>query len=344
MSLTTSNCIPTLPTTVTSDGRPVSNNASLGRSLSASKEAGFRQGLYRPFNRQWVYFDEALNHRRGELFSMFPTSHHTNIGYYVVGVGSDKPFSTFATNSYPDLAFWGSSNGQFFPRWTYLKSESDGGLDFSDGDVDEFGYRCIDNITNQILSMYRSAVGEQVTKDDIFYYVYGILHDPDYRTRYAADLKKMLPHIPNPDSHNRFTTVADIGRELAGLHVNYESAAPYPLDVRPSPEATQRTRKTWRVDKIRWRSKTDRSVILYNGKVTITGIPAKAHDYLLGSRSALEWIIERYQVKTDHASGIVNDPNDWCDEHDDPTYIVDLIKKVTTVSVETVSLVEKLSQ
>ena len=134
------------------------------------------------------------------------------------------------------------------------------------------------------------------------------------------------------------------GRKLADLHLNYESAEQYPLDVVPLHGADPGDRQTWKVDKMRWRSKTDRSAILYNGKLTIMGIPAKAHDYMLGSRSALEWIIERYQVKTDKASGIVNDPNDWCDEHDDPTYIVDLIKKVTTVSVETVKLVEQLSQ
>jgi predicted helicase len=192
--------------------------------------------------------------------------------------------------------------------------------------------------------LYRTAVGEQVNKDNIFYYVYGVLHEPAYRTTYADDLKKMLPHIPTPASAERFELVAEVGRQLAELHVNYEAAQPYPLDVQLKPGADPNHWETWRVEKMRWRSKTERDAIVYNGKVTITGIPEAAHEYMLGSRTALEWIIDRYQVKTDKASGIVNDPNDWCDEHKDPTYIVDLIKKVTTVSLETVALVQQLSQ
>lgn len=184
-------------------------------------------------------------------------------------------------------------------------------------------------------------IGEHVDKDDIFHYVYGVLHDPDYRTRYAADLKKMLPHIPTPDTVARFNFVAHIGRRLAMLHVNYEEAEPFPLDVQLKPGTDPADRNTWRVEKMRWRSKSDRSAILYNNRVTIAEIPDTAHDYLLGSRTALEWLIESYQV-ADKASGIVKDPNIWCDEHGDPTYIVELIKKITTVSVLTVELVGEL--
>ena len=126
-------------------------------------------------------------------------------------------------------------------------------------------------------------------------------------------------------------------------HVGYEDAEPYALEVQLRPGASVSNRETWRVDKMKWKSKTDRSAIIYNAVVTVAGIPDAAHHYMLGSRSALEWLIDRYQVKTDKASGIVNDPNDWCDEHDDPTYIVELIKKVTTVSVQTVELVRHLS-
>lgn len=153
----------------------------------------------------------------------------------------------------------------------------------------------------------------------------------------------MLPHIPTPDSAEQHTHVAGIGRQLAELHLNYEEAEPYPLDVQLKPGTNANDRETWRVDKMRWRSKTDKSAILYSSRVTHRReIPDQAHDYLLGSRTALEWLIDRYRVKTDKASGIVNDPNIWCDEHDDPTYIVDLIKKVHTVSVETVALVGQL--
>ncbi|MDN5543841.1 MAG: DEAD/DEAH box helicase [Rhodococcus sp. (in: high G+C Gram-positive bacteria)] len=312
-------------------------------------------GLYRPFQRHYVYANPKLNHSLYRLPSLFPTPSHKNIGFYVVGTGSDKPFSAMMTNSIPDLSFWGSGSGQFFPRWTYIKCEpTSGELDFestSTLDVDEYGYRRIDNITDGILMLYRSAIGDQITKDEIFYYVYGLLHDPAYREKYAADLKKMLPHIPSPMSREGFEKLATAGRQLAELHVVYEAVEPYKLDVQLKKGVDAYDHETWRVSKLKWGRKKDpetgknvddRTTIIYNPKVTITGIPEAADRYMLGSRSALAWIIERYQVKTDKPSGIVNDPNDWCDEHDDPTYIVDLIKQVTTVAVETMKIVDSL--
>lgn len=255
----------------------------------------------------------------------------------------------------PDLSFWGSGSGQFFPRWTYLKAEAaDNELSFASAEktkVDEYGYRRVDNITDGILVLYRTAVGNRVSKDDIFYHVYGLLHDSAYRKTYAADLKKMLPHIPIPETRERFEQLASAGRRLAELHVAYEAVDPYDLDVQLKKGVSADDRETWRVSKLKWGTKKDpetgknvedRTTIVYNSKVTIAGIPENADRYLLGSRSALAWILDRYQIKTDKASGIVNDPNDWCDEHDDPTYIVDLIKRVTTVAVETMKIIDSL--
>ena len=279
---------------------------------------------------------------------MFPTPDHTNFGFYVVGAGSDKPFSTLATDTIPDLSYWGSGSGQYFPRHTYERvdgaavGEFDFGTSADDSSVDEWGYRRVDNITDEILQVYRTAVGAPVTKDQIFWSVYGQLHAPAYRETYAADLKKMLPHIPTPESLERFTQLADAGEQLGGLHMRYEDVDPYPLNVEIKAGADEHDRETWRVQKMKWRTKDDHTAIVYNPKVTIAGIPPEAEKYLLGSRSALAWIIDRYQIKTDKASGIVNDPNLWCDEHDDPTYIVELIKKVTTVSVRTVEIVKSL--
>lgn len=180
-----------------------------------------------------------------------------------------------------------------------------------------------------------------------------MLHDPVYREAYAADLKKMLPHISTPETRERFEQLASAGRALSSLHVGYEDVEPYPVDVQLRPGADPSDRETWRVSKLKWAKKKDpvtgKSVddvtqLIYNAKVTITGIPEEAERYMLGSRSALAWIIDRYQVKTDKASGIVNDPNDWCDEHGDPRYIVDLIAKVTTVAVETMKIVNGLAE
>jgi predicted helicase len=322
--------------------RNAKKDLAANRKYEIGDEAIF-SAMYRPFYKQHCYFHRDMNAMLYQLPSIFPTPHHANIGFCLMGGGLTH-LSVLMVQSLPDLNFHGFG-GQFFPRWTYEMVESSADeldLVMYAAEVDSYGYRRSDNITDGILALYQSAVGNAITKDDIFYYVYGILHDRDYRARYAADLNKMLPHIPTPDNADRFTVISDIGRRLADLHLNYEAAEDYPLAVKLCPGAEPKDRETWRVEKMRWRSKTDRSAILYNGKVTITGIPDRAHDYMLGSRSALDWIIDRYQVKVDKASGIVNDPNDWRDNHDDPTYIVDLIKKITTVSVETMKIVDQL--
>lgn len=315
--------------------------------------ASYRLGAYRPFQEQHVYFGPMLSHRRGELDAMFPTVHHRNLGMVLTGPASHFDFTALATDLLPNLHLL--DTGLYFPRWTYEKADPDDGtLDLTAGssEVDEYGYRRVDNITDGILKLYQHALGNQVTKDDVFFYVYGLLHDPDYRETYAADLKKMLPHIPTPESQERFQQLAAAGRALSDLHVGYEDVEPYPVDVQLKPGADPADRETWRVSKMKWAKKKDpetgKSVndvtkLIYNPNVTITGIPEEAEGYMLGSRSALAWIIDRYQVKTDKASGIVNDPNDWCDEHDDPRYIVDLIAKVAAVSVETMKIVDSLS-
>ncbi|TDZ80143.1 Type III restriction enzyme, res subunit [Mycobacteroides salmoniphilum] len=333
-----------------SDPSRIKWSSSLKQHLGRSRNGSFsasnaRLGAYRPFDTEHVYFDSMLNHRRGELAAMFPTPDHRNLGLYVVGAGSDKQFSCLATRLIPDLSFWGSGSGQFFPRFTYEKTEAEEGkLDIATGsdDVDLWGYRRIDNITDEILNLYRDALGGDVVKDDIFEFVYGLLHSPSYRDKYAADLKKMLPRIPTPKSRGEFNEFAVAGRKLAILHADYQDAEPYPLDVQLKEGANPTDPETWRVQKMKWKSKADHSAIVYNPRLTISDIPEDAERYLLGSRTALDWIIDRYQVKTDKDSGIVNDPNYWCDEQNDPTYIVDLIKKVTTVAVETMKIVDSL--
>ncbi|AZA14354.1 DEAD/DEAH box helicase [Corynebacterium choanae] len=337
---------------------------TLRKRIAISTDSGvIVDSLYRPFCKQYVYFDRYLNHRQAKLPSMFPTPEHDNKGFYIVNPGSSKPFSILATATIPDLAFWGSNAGQFFPRWTWEKvGTPKGELDFGafdlavsaekglEGEVLD-GYRRVDNITDEILTEYRDALGEDVTKDDIFYFVYGQLHDPDYRQKYAADLKKMLPHIETPDSRERFDRVVSVGRELMDLHIGYEDVEPYPLNIELKRGASEDDRETWRVAKMKWakvkdpetgKNVNDVTRIIYNNKVTISGIPAEADEYMLGSRSALAWVIDRYQVKKDKASGIVNDPNDWADEVGNPRYIVDLIGKVTRVAVESVRIVQQL--
>lgn len=323
--------------------------------------------IYRPFSKTNLMWSSPLIHRMGQMPSMFPTPEHRNIGFYIVNPGSAKPFSTLATDLIPDLAMWGSNAGQFFPRFTWEKVEaSDGELDFAAGGVGKpaeasaygevgevvAGYRRVDNATDEIKKLYRDALGGDISGDDIFHFVYGKLHDPEYREKYAADLKKMLPHIETPATREEFDKFAVAGEKLMALHVGYEDVEPYPVSVEVKAGADPEDRETWRVLKMKWKKVrdpetgklvNDYSRIECNKKVTIANLPVDAEEYLLGSRSALAWIIDRYQVKKDKASGIVNDPNDWADEVGNPRYIVDLIAKVARVAVETNDIVKGLS-
>nr|WP_286982573.1 DEAD/DEAH box helicase [Corynebacterium sp. UBA5992] len=352
------------------DLKRVSWNRSLKQLLAKNTELYFDEskiikGLYRPSCQMYVYFDRSLNDMVYQLPSMFPTPQHDNVGFVVMAPRDAADFALLATNLLPDLSFF-TYTGQFFPRWTWEPVEAgEGELDVfgaasaskgaGEGVEDEVrdGYRRVDNITDEILEIYRAALGADVRKDSIFYFVYGQLHDPAYCSKYAADLKKMLPHIKTPTSRGRFDALSAAGRELMALHVDYEDVAPYPVTVSVKPGASESERETWRVKKMKWGKKKDPetgknvndfTTIIYNSVVTIGDIPAEAQEYMLGSRSALAWIIDRYQVKKDKPSGIINDPNDWADEVGNPRYIVDLIEKVARVAVETVRIVEGIRE
>ena len=349
-----------------SDARKIKWSSSLVPQLGRYKETkferdGLRSSLYRPFSKQHVYFDPMWNHRQAQLPTMFPTLQHNNIGFVITSPGETVSLSALAMNVLPDLHTIASS--QFFPRFTWEPVDAeDGGLfgegaSISEGESSMYGqvgevvagYVRKDNITDEIKALYRGALGGDVSGDDIFHFVYGKLHDPNYREAYAADLKKMLPHVETPASREEFDKFARAGKELMDLHVRYEDAEPYPLDI--TVKGNECDPETWRVLKMKWARKKDPETgknvndvtkLIYNKRVTISGIPAEADEYMLGSRSALAWLIDRYQVKKDKASGIVNDPNDWADEVGNPRYIVDLIGKVTRVAVETVRIVERL--
>lgn len=307
--------------------------------------------LYRPFFKQYVYADTTWIHRPAALTRFHPVPTLANLGIYVVGAGSDREFAALATGVVPDLALWGSSSGQYFARWHYERVEGSGMLDLGDAGEIIDGYRQIDNITDDALEQFKRAYPtEEVTKDDIFFYVYGLLHSPEYRSIYAADLKKTLPRIPMAQDFRAF---AEAGQLLSELHLGYESVQPYPLDgleVEPVGDPYEFFAvgdKRMRFGKPTAEQKAaaeraDRSVVHYNERITLSGIPAEAYRYMLGSRSAIEWIIDRYYIKTDKPSGIVNDPNDWSREVGNPRYIIDLLARIVTVSLETMAIVDAL--
>lgn len=292
--------------------------------------------LYRPFSKQNLYLGAGMIELPGAHKSWFPRGAHSNFGFYVVGAGSDKPFSLLATSFLPDFSLWGSGQGQFFARYTYM--EPDANSLFEE-------FERMDNITDIALAQYREKYSSYVTKDDIFFYVYGLLHSSEYRERYAPDLKKQLPRIPMVSGRERFEAFVTAGRTLAELHIGYEDVEPYALTEVVSVVAPADEYERFTVKKIKYGGKAgawDKSRIRYNDYVDIEGIPLEAQEYMLGSRSGLDWIIERYQVKTDKASGIVNDPNDWSREHEQPRYIIDLIGRITALSLKTMEIVNGL--
>ncbi len=330
------------------DSQKISWTASLISKVAQGVEATYEAdhvvlGNYRrlasPFNHQFVYFGPDLIHRPGKLRQIYPTPRYANIGFYNVGNGSAVPFSVLMLDSLPDLHVTGAgSGGQFFPRYIYRALAVDGGFDFGTED----SYERVDNITDAALAAYRKAYGDpSITKDDIFFYTYGLLHSREYRDAFAADLKKSLPRIPKARGFHDF---ADAGRKLSDLHLSYETASPYAGIVEEVKGATAATSaaELYRVTKMKIpkvKGQPDRSTIIYNTRVTLSNIPEEAYRYQLGARSAIEWIIDRYQVKTDAASGIINDPNDWSD---DPRYIIDLLRRIVTVSLETMKVVDAL--
>jgi predicted helicase len=344
-------------TIATNDPRLISWSTVLRGLLARGRFIEFREearfvSMYRPFMKAIAYRDAALNHSAYRLPRMFPRSGVPNFGFFVNGMNAQSEFAVLAMDVQPSLDVFGKG-GSFYSRFSFEVAEK------GDGDQGAFdlavetanandGYRRMDNITDAALSEYRVAYGPTVTKDDVFYYVYGLLHCPDYRTTFAADLKKMLPRIPKVPDPEDFTAFVAAGRELATLHIAYESVEPYPLTItgdQPSGPGSADLYDWYRVEKMRFAgtgATKDRTTVVYNSRITVSGIPDQAHEYMLGSRSGIEWIIERYQVKTDKASGILNDPNDWSREIGAPRYILDLLGRIVTVSIETVRIVESL--
>lgn len=336
--------------TLLSWSRALQKSATRGRAIVFDPDR-IQIATYRPFAKQNLYFDRDMNNVIGAMLRHFPTQQHSNAGFYQVGSGSAVPFSVLALDAVPDLHVTGAgSGGQFFARWRYEDVEPNGemlALDSDDGEVID-GYRKLDNITDDALLRFRGAYGDEFTKDDVFDHVYGLLHSPDYRETYAADLKKSLPRIPLVADAAPFVQA---GRRLSELHLGYETVTPFALDGLDADPVSADPYEFFRVEKMKFAKMrdpetgklvADRSTIIYNDRITLSGIPQEAYRYMLGSRSAIEWIMDRYQVKTDKASGIVNDPNDWSREVEDPRYIVDLLARVVTVSLETMKIVDAL--
>jgi predicted helicase len=230
-------------------------------------------------------------------------------------------------------------NGLIFPLYFYEERKKNSPSLFDVAGEREYIRR--DGVSDFILERAQKQYGKNVSKEDIFYYVYGILHSPDYRETFANDLKKMLPRIPLVEDVRDFWAFSKAGRKLAELHINYETVPPHPEVL-----VTGAENNYFIVEKMRFpkglKAKDKPNTIIYNSQITVSNIPAKAYEYVVNGKSAIEWIMERYQVTVDKASGIKNDPNDWAKEVGNPRYILDLLLSVINVSVQTVEIVAGL--
>jgi predicted helicase len=305
--------------------------------------------LYRPFTKQWMYFNRRLNEMVLQMPRIFPNASVENRVICVSGIGARSGFSALIVDALPCLDT--IEKGQCFPLYLYDSPEDQVGEAVPQAGLfaappSEAGMQRRDALTDAGLEHFQSAYpGERISKEDVFYYVYGLLHSPDYRERYADNLSKELPRIPRVKTTADFWAFSQAGRKLAELHLNYETVEPYPLRIETSGKLTD---ADYRVEKMKY-GKTgkdkDLTTLHYNDKITLTGIPLEAYDYIVNGKPALDWVVERQCVKTDKDSGIVNDANLWATETvGDATYPLKLFQRVITVSLETMKIVNALPQ
>lgn len=308
--------------------------------------------VYRPFAGMYLYFDRSCIWSAGQMPRFFPGSDAKNAVITTTGRGATKAFSAFIVDRIPDREM--ISKGQCFPLYLYGEPDLDASLEpqvrLFEADAEESPWVRREAITDIGLAHFSSAYpDESISKEDLFYYVYGILHSVDYRERYADNLTKELPRIPRVKSAADFRSFSRAGRDLAHLHLNYETVDKYPLAIDSKGKLTD---ADYRVEKMKFAKKkdpdtgksiNDRSTVIYNGKITLSGIPDEAWDYVVNGKAALDWVMERQAVRVDKDSGIVNDANDWAIETmGNPKYPLELFQRVVTVSLETQKIVNAL--
>ena len=361
-------------TTKISWTRSLRNLLSRGTLLRFTSER-LMKCSYRPFCVTNLYYSPSLIESPGQCKDLFPQN-TSKIILCVNGKGANKDASAIITHYIPDYQL--QFNCQFYPLYWYEENKNPQASLFDDAETNRYIRR--DGITDWILKEVRNRFGgtRAITKEHIFYYVYGLLHSKQYRERFADDLKKSLPRIPIVDNVQDFMAFYKAGKELADLHLNYEQGineqstgkdGDYPfyanmpmfahrsygvkvigdIDIWQS-TWTDETYQYFAVDKMRFakvrnedgKLVADKTRIIYNGHITIENIPLKAYDYIVNGKSAIDWIMERYAITIDKASQIKNDPNDWSREHEQPRYILDLLLSVIMLSCKTVKVVSSL--
>ncbi|MBS6081957.1 DEAD/DEAH box helicase family protein [Pseudomonas shahriarae] len=317
--------------------RALREGVQRGRSIYYVDDA-LTIGVYRPFVKSNLYFHRSLINDVALIPKIFPGCGSKNISITVTSKGA-KSFSAFIVGLIPDLNIM-EAGSQCFPLYFYDEAAQASKDDLFAEPI-EGGLRRRDAITDAGLAHFASAYpSEAIGKEDLFYYVYGILHSQDYRERYADNLSKELPRIPAVKKAADFWAFSKAGRALAELHLNYEAVEPYPLTIEAKGALTN---ADYRVEKMKFAKKGDKSTVIYNHRITLKGIPEAAWDYVVNGKAALDWVMERQAVRTDKASGIVNDANDWAVETmGNPKYPLELFQRVVTVSLETQKIVKAL--
>jgi len=297
--------------------------------------------LYRPFSRQWMYFDKTCIWSAYQLSRIFPAgSRVKNLAICTSGVGAKKEFFALMVDSVIDRGM--NSAGKVFPLHTVEADGDEMGAKGSSGLFAGIKGATLDAITDAGVGHFISAYPDQaISKEDVFYYIYGVFHSREYRERYADNLSKELPRVPRVKTAADFRAFSDAGRELAELHLNYETVPIYPATVAGGGKDAD-----YRVTKMKYGKHgkdKDLTTLIYNNKITVTGIPLEAYDYVVNGKPALDWVVERQCVKSDKDSGIVNDANDWATETmNNARYPLELFLRVVTVSLETMKIVRAL--
>lgn len=328
---------------VNHDATQISWNRALLADVAKSRKHEYSASsvvpaVYRPFCKQTAYFNRDMNDMIYQLPKLFPTPSHNNLAF-VTSVDKNKEPSVLMVQELPDLHLIGDS--QTFALYSFepVETDPDDLLSLIDDPTVVDGYRRKDNITDATLVSFQDVYSDQkIAKEDIFFYVYGLLHSAEYKEKYSSDLAKMLPRIPKVKDFWGFTKA---GRSLSELHLNYESVQSYPLEELVETVVADEY-EMYRVQKLAFLGRKDKTGIVYNSNITLKGIPEEALAYQVNGKSALEWIIDRYQITVHKASQIRNDPNDYSREIGNPRYIIDLIKRIVTVSLETNRIVNDL--
>lgn len=339
---------------IDTDSTKISWTSSLIPHVANGRLAAFEEGKvvvanYRPFFKQFLYYGDKFIHRRGQFHDIFPNAIENNLSICVSSIGTSSGLSVLISDRVPNLHFNGDT--QYFPLFYYENNNlSQKGLFDEEGKHD---YIRRDGISDFIFERAKQHYGKSVTKEDLFYYVYGFLHSKEYRVTFANDLKKMLPRLLLVENVKEFWAFSKAGRQLAELHLNYETVPPSkeavvvfnPLNITGALKQVGKKEieyLNYHVEKMRFLKKDQKDTIIYNNQITIENIPTKAYEYVVNGKSAIEWIMERYQITTHKESGIKNDPNDWAKEHNQPRYILDLLLSIINVSVQTVDIVNGL--